>query len=127
MKKWIWLMLALALGVAGCTSRPILNVDNQAVVTAGKTATMQDVERAILKAGASLGWTMSPVRPGLVTGRITLRTHVAVVDITYDARAFSIKYKESTGLDYANGNIHKNYNGWIENLDREIRANLLKL
>ena len=40
---------------------------------------------------------------------------------------YSITYKESTNLDYMNGQIHRNYNGWIENLDRDIRANLLSL
>ena len=116
----------VALCVGGCTTRPVRNVENQPVVTAGKAATMEDVERAIMRAGQGLGWVMTPVKPGVVTGRLELRTHIAVVDITYDTRAFSIRYKDSTNLDYGNGNIHKNYNGWIDNLEREIRANLLR-
>lgn len=121
------LIAVCVLALAACTTRPIYNVENVAVVTAGKAATMTDVERAILQAGTGLGWTMTPVKPGLVTGRIALRTHVAVVDVTYDTRTFSINYKESVNLDASNGNIHKNYNGWVENLERDIRANLLKL
>lgn len=117
----------LALALSGCTTQPILNVDRQAVVTAGRGATMHDVEGAILRAGTGLGWVMTPVRPGLVSGRLALRTHVAAVDVTYDTKTFSIQYKDSVNLDYANGNIHRNFNGWIGNLDREIRANLLRL
>jgi len=113
--------------VAACTSRPIMNVNDQPVVTAGKAATAQDVERAIVRAGSSLGWVMTPVRPGLVSGRLDLRTHIAVVDVPYDTKSYSIKYKDSTNLNAEGGNIHKNYNGWIENLDRNIRAELLRL
>ena len=120
-----WFGLALVV-LVGCTSRPIVNVNEAPVVTAGKQATMADVQSAIVRAGAGLGWQMMPVRPGLVAGRLELRTHVAVVDVTYDTRAYSIKYKESVNLDAQGGNIHKNYNGWIENLDRGIRTELLR-
>ncbi|MEP7061338.1 MAG: hypothetical protein ABI881_03015 [Betaproteobacteria bacterium] len=85
---------------------------------------MAEVEQAINRAGMSLGWVMTPTRPGLTTGRLAIRTHVAVVEISYDTKSFSIKYKDSVNLEYDGGNIHKNYNGWIDNLEREIRANL---
>ena len=65
------------------------------------------------------------VRAGVISGRLALRTHVAVVEVTYDTKTYSIAYKDSVNLDFANGTIHKNYNGWITNLDRAIRANLL--
>lgn len=127
MFRIIVLASILLVTLAACTLRPIRNVDNDPVVTASRTATTSDVERAIIRAGASLGWVMTPVKPGLIAGRLALRNHTAVVDVTYDSKAFSIKYKDSVNLDYADGNIHKNYNGWIENLEREIRANLLRL
>ncbi len=127
MLRIIALISILAVFLAACTSRPIRNVENDPVVTANRTATMSDVEHAIVRAGAGLGWVMTPVRPGLMTGRLALRTHVAVVDITYDTRTFSIRYKDSVNLDYANGSVHRTYNGWIENLEREIRANLLRI
>jgi hypothetical protein len=124
MSRIITLALVLVFALAACSSRPIRNVDNDPIVTAGRTVTMAEVEQAINRAGASLGWVMTPTRPGLVTGRLAIRTHVAVVEITYDTKSFSIRYKDSVNLDYDGGNIHKNYNGWIDNLEREIRANL---
>ena len=33
-------------------------------------------------------------------------------------------YKSSVNLDYENGEIHRHYNSWIQNLDRDIQANL---
>ena len=121
------LALVLMVSLAACTSRPIRNVDNDPVVTSGKPATMAGVEQAIVRAGKGLGWVMTPVKPGELSGRLSLREHVAVVDITYDTKRFSIKYKDSENLDHADGNIHRNYNGWIENLEREIRANLQRM
>ncbi len=124
----ILLVLGLVLLVAGCTSRPIMNVTDQPVVNAaGKQLSADQVREVIVKAGVGLGWVMTPVSPGLISGRLALREHLAVVDIRYNGKAFSITYKDSTNLHYRDGQIHRNYNGWIENLDREIRAELLRM
>ena len=49
-----------------------------------------------------------------------------MVDIKYDHKSYSIDYKDSTNLnhDAAKGQIHRNYNGWIQNLDKAIQAQL---
>jgi hypothetical protein len=126
--KRILVAACAVLLLAGCTSRPIVNVTDQPVVTVeGKQLTADQVRNAILAAGTGLGWVMTPVSPGLVNGRLMLRDHVAVVDVRYSATTYSITYKDSTNLNYRDGQIHKNYNGWIENLDRDIRAGLLRM
>ena len=114
--------------LAGCTSAPIRNVSDAPVLTgSGKAVTAEQVRTAIVGAGKGLGWSMTPADPGLVVGRITLRGHSAVIDVRYTPKTFSIQYKDSTGLNYQNGQIHKNYNGWVDNLERDIRGNLLAL
>jgi len=126
--KRILAVLGVVLLVAGCTTRPIVNVTDQPVVTtAGKQVTADQVRNAIVKAGNALGWVMTPVSPGLVNGRLALRDHLAVVDVRYTATTYSITYKDSTNLNYRDGQIHKNYNGWIENLDRDIRNEMLRI
>ena len=126
--KRILVAACVVLLLAGCTSRPIVNVTDQPVVTAaGKPLTADQVRNAIIAAGTGLGWVMTPVSPGLVSGRLMLREHTAVVDVRYSATTYSITYKDSTNLNYRDGQIHKNYNGWIENLDRDIRAGLLRM
>ena len=60
------------------------------------------------------------VRPGVIRATLHLRTHVAVTEITYNEQVFSIIYVDSTNLDYDGTSIHKNYNGWIQNLERAI-------
>jgi hypothetical protein len=107
----------------GCAATPVYNVESAPVVT-NKPASAQDVEKAIIRAGAGLGWQMIAKGPGRIEGVLALRTHRAVVDITYDAKKYSIKYKDSQDLNYDGTNIHRNYNGWIQNLDKGIRAQL---
>lgn len=112
--------------LGGCRSAGIYNV-SAAPVVANKAASMEDVEKAIVRAGVALGWQMKPVEPGLVEGTLHLRTHMAKVDIKYDTKTYNITYKDSSNLDYDGKNIHKNYNGWIQNLDNGIRAQLSNL
>ena len=128
MLRMALLVLFVMLPLAGCTSKPIMNISNEAIVVAsGRTATMDNVRDSILRAGAKLGWQMTPSAPGMVDGRLSLRDHIAMIDVKYDTRSFSIVYRDSTNLDFRNGQVHRNYNGWIENLNREIRTELLRV
>ena len=49
---------------------------------------------------------------------------MAKVDINYNTKTYSITYKDSSDLDYDGTKIHKNYNGWIQNLDNAIKVQL---
>ncbi|MBR0672105.1 hypothetical protein [Neoroseomonas soli] len=110
------LLAIAAVGLSACT-RPIYNVESRSFVD---TATPEIRRNQILRAGAGLGWEMEPVRPGLIRATLRLRTHVAVTEITYTASNFSIRYVNSTNLQYDGTSIHRNYNSWIENLERAI-------
>jgi hypothetical protein len=112
--------------LAGCRgAAPVYNITSTPVVT-NKPATIDDVQKAISRAGVTLGWHMAPLEPGRMEGVLVLRTHRAVVDIAYDMRMYSIQYKDSSNLNYDpdGKTIHANYNGWIQNLDKAIRAQL---
>jgi|SRR5687767_1660913 len=122
-KRGLTLVAAFSLLVlAGCRTAPIMNVVD-APVPAARSA--QQVEQAIISAGNSLGWRMQQQAPGRIEGTLVLRDHRAVVTIDYSPRTYSIRHKETSGsLNYDGSSIHKNYNGWIENLDRAIRNRL---
>lgn len=77
-----------------------------------------------MRAGKSAGWQMKEMKPGYIFGTLNVRKHVAVVDVNYSVKSYSIRYKDSTELNYDGGKIHPNYNGWIQNLDKAIRAQL---
>ncbi len=109
--------------LAGCTSNPILNIENAPIEISAKHSS-KDIKKAIIRAGAGLGWNMKAKASGHIIGTLYLRTHVAVVDIKYSKKSYNIVYKSSQNLNYDGTNIHKNYNGWIMNLNRQIQAQL---
>ena len=121
------LAVVASLLLVACTTQPIMNVDSAPISTSKPKPTMDEIRQAIVRAGSGLGWEMKPDRPGHLTGRLALRTHVAVVDVDYTQTTYSIKYRESTNLDHSDGKIHRNYNGWIQNLDRAIKVQLQNL
>jgi len=122
------IIAACILLVAACAPAPVLNISNAPVQTgSGQKASLDAVGKAIIRAGVTLGWQMKTVKPGNIVGTLNLRGHTAVVDVTYDTQTYNITYKDSTNLKYNGERIHKNYNGWIQNLDRDIRAQLSTL
>jgi hypothetical protein len=112
---------------AGCMRcGPIQDVTDAPVPSvSGKPLSNDEVRKAIVRAGGTLGWRMNAETPGKVTGTLNVRKHTAVIEIPYSSKSYSIKYKSSENLDAASdGTIHNNYNGWIRNLARGIDAQL---
>lgn len=120
---------AATLVLAACAApQPIYNVNDATVTTtSAKKLSAAQVRTAIVTAGTSLGWQVVDKGPGHLEGTLHLRTHTAVVDIPYSASKYSIVFKSAENLDAANGKIHRNYNGWVQNLDRAIRTELARL
>ena len=123
MKIWKLVVPVAVLLLVGCRTADVYNVQSSPV-TGTKAVSIADVEMAIKRAGAGLGWQIVPKAPGKAEGILVLRDHRAIVDITYDTRAYSIMYKDSSNLNYDGKTIHSNYNGWIQNLDKAIRTQL---
>lgn len=109
----------------GWGAQPIQNVVD-APVTSTNPMPVAKVKTSILAAGTELGWKMADIGPGVIQGTLNLRKHTAVVDITYTATKYSIVYKSSINLDEKDGQIHKNYNSWVQNLSRKIGAEVLR-
>ncbi|BBK09881.1 LptM family lipoprotein [Klebsiella quasipneumoniae] len=123
MKKIIhWIIAATVVGaLAGCArTAPIEQVN--AIVSAGHTEAQ--VKDAIIKAGAQRQWIMSDAGPGVIKGKLQNRDHVADIKINYSATSYSIVYVSSINLMAANGKIHRNYNRWVHNLDKDIQVTL---
>ena len=97
-------------------------------VPAGKGA--EAVKKAVRKAFSEKDWEVREVGPGHLQGKHTKSSgdtlHVAVVDVRFDTRSVRIGYKFSEELNYSKetGVIHKTYNGWVKNLEKDIRVYL---
>ncbi|HCB1498336.1 hypothetical protein DA718_01850 [Klebsiella huaxiensis] len=123
MKKVIRWAAAIAVigALAGCArTAPIEQI--QTTVSAGHTEAQ--VKKAIIKAGAQREWIMSDAGPGVIKARQQSRDHVAEIKITYSATSYSINYDSSLNLMASGGKIHRNYNRWVHNLDKDIQINL---
>jgi hypothetical protein len=120
------LAAVLLLGVVAfsCRTAPILNPHG--TLSSSGQHTEADVAKAIKMAGLRYGWEMEETGPGLMTGTLHLRDHVAVVSIKYDTTSYEIDYKESQNLlhNAKRNTIHDNYNRWVNNLGEEIRVQL---
>jgi len=124
--KIVFVTLALIVVSVGCRSIPIYTVDNSAIAVDSKRS-LDDVKKAIVRAGTSLGWVMKSTGKGHLLATLHLRKHVAKVDITYNKESYSIKYNDSQNLNYTGSSIHKNYNSWVQNLDRNIQVQISTL
>lgn len=124
MKKLVkWFVAAAVVGaLAGCVSRtaPIETVQNN--VAPGHTEAQ--VRTAILKAGLNRQWMMTDGGPGVIKGRQQARDHSANIIVQYSSNSYIIKYDSSVNLMASGGQIHKNYNRWVHNLDKDIQVNL---
>lgn len=125
------LVAAAALVFLGACAQPqpIYNVESAPIILpqGKKQPTMTEVNTAIMRAGTRLGWTMQPEGPGRLSGRIAVRKHTAAIDVEHTTKSYTIKYRDSTNLDATDGKIHRNYNGWIQNLEKAIRSELTLL
>lgn len=123
MKKYAKWFAAIAVvgALAGCArTAPVNNVHS--TVSVGHS--QEQVRSAILKAGAQRQWIMNDAGPGVITARQQSRDHMAEVRINYTATSYSINYANSQNLRASGGKIHKNYNRWVNNLDKDIQVNL---
>ncbi len=123
------ILSAVAILLIACAPTSIRDIENAPVNVSSANYDLSDVTKAIKRAGIGLGWQMKEETPGHIVGTLHLRSHVAIVDITYTLDDFSINYKDSNNLKYNAGNntIHKNYNGWIQNLNNAINAQLVAI
>lgn len=120
--------LIALVALAGCRTAPIYNVEGAPLANAtGEAYRLNDVTKAIIKAGARRGWDMQVVTPGQIEGKVNVRgKHSATVDIFYDADSVSIRHKSSRNLNYnaTRSVIHPNYNSWIRLLEGDIRKEI---
>jgi len=85
---------------------------------------LESVKKAIIAGGKVRRWRMQELAAGHLEAVIEVRSHQATVDIIFDTKTYSITYRDSVNLKYSDGQIHRNYNKWIQNLDLSIQKSL---
>ncbi|MEL7152841.1 MAG: hypothetical protein AAFN51_03390, partial [Pseudomonadota bacterium] len=85
-KSTIALVLVGALALAGCRAEPLQNLNNEpfgvTAASAPSPLTLQDYEKAIIRAGSRRNWIFERAEDGHLVGTNDVRgKHKAVVDV----------------------------------------------
>ena len=90
--------------------------------------------KAIISGGAVRGWIAVKQEPGNIELKFVKGAykHVINVDVSYSKNSFSIRYKDSSGLNYKvkkNGvrKIHPRPITWMMNLNMDIESKTVEL
>jgi hypothetical protein len=90
--------------------------------------TLKQVEKAVRVGVVKRGWVITQSNDGSVEATLHLRDHMAKVLVSYDTQHVTLKYLDSSNLDYAVKKdgpvIHKNYLNWARNVMLDINVEL---
>ena len=114
-------VVTMALSMAEpAQAAPIDNIVNDTIGSSTKNMSNNQIADTIIRAGLKRDWIIRRTGPNTLQARVDVRTHTAVVDIKFSKQSFSITYNSSKNLNYRNGNIHRNYNRWVNKLENDI-------
>ncbi|WP_413111573.1 hypothetical protein [Thaumasiovibrio sp. DFM-14] len=84
-------------------------------------------KKLITIAAAKRKWVVSEESDGVLVGNLQVRSHFVSVEIRVQKNSYDILYRDSENMKYRpDGTIHRKYNGWVGNLNRDIQSDLLK-
>jgi hypothetical protein len=89
---------------------------------------LKQVEKAVRVGVVKRGWEITKSGSGSVEATLHLRDHMAKILVTYDTQHVTLKYLDSSNLDYAVEKdgpvIHRNYRNWVHNVMLDINVEL---
>jgi hypothetical protein len=119
-------ILLVPLAVLLLGAAPLLVDPTPIAVPPGLSA--QAVAQAVRVGVSQRGWIVTRQDPGYIEATLNLRSHMAKVGISYDELTVTIKYLDSSNLDYQvkkdGPHIHRNYLKWINNIVGDINVQL---
>jgi len=84
------------------------------------------VEKAVKKALIQRGWRVREAKDGTILARLNLRGHQADIKVSWEGGTIQLVHESSNNLGYrvkkGEKFIHRNYNNWIMNLERDIQV-----
>ena len=118
--------IAVTLLLGACRTAPIYNVEAQPIAVSSPGYGVEDVRKAIIRAGSRRGWIFKDEGEGKMIGTLALRKHRVTIDVSYSRDTYDVTYRDSQNMSYDGTKevIHTNYNGWIQNLVNDISIEL---
>lgn len=99
---------------------PIYNVVEHPIPAMAQKLPLDDIGRNIMVAGLHRHWHFDLVGPGELRGTNASGSRSAVIKVTYTQKSYSISLVQSSNFDQVGDQIHRRYNNWIHNLERDI-------
>lgn len=115
------LCVILLTGVLGACSSVMMPIENRPLAPP-RPVTLEELETTIALAIRHRKWDARKLAPGHIEATYMKSRHVVVVDVIFDTKSFSIRYKNSENMHYTGSTIHGRYNEWTEKLARLISA-----
>ena len=126
--RWQSTFLVLLFAVfasAQAGSPPTAPIYNPTPIQVPAGTTLEAVKKAVRKGLYLKDWQISDAGPDRLAGLYRKGDKYSInVEIEYSPRLVSIQYKDSNGLSYEAGIIHRTYNERILDVERAIRAEL---
>lgn len=133
------LAVLLALGSTASFAAQDANVlYNPPPIQVPEGLTTRQVAKVIQMAMAARNWYVDSQAiaedggPSQIQATLKVRVHSVTIRFDFDAREVRISYVDSQHMEYEVHKrkgplIHPNYNRWVQNLEKTIRVELLKL
>jgi hypothetical protein len=121
-------VLLLVVSLSGCLGReqPLYTAEQHHMPAMAQSLSLDQIRDVISRAAIDRGWVVERQANNTVRVKLSTRGHVAVADVSYSKEAFSITYVDSENLLYDGRMIHRNYNRWVMQLEKDIEAALQK-
>lgn len=103
---------------------PIYQVIDHPVPPSAQKLSVDEIGHAIIAAGLMRKWRFEPHGPGQMDATYDNGKHAATVRVTYNQKAYSIALVNSVNLLQEGNQIHRTYNFWIRNLEKDIEVRL---
>ena len=120
-------LLALLSFNAGARSAPF---EDPAPISVTGGMSIEGVRKSVKVALIGRNWVISEDTGNKITASYAKKDWSATIVVAYGLREISIKYADSTNLDFSQNEdgtreVHPNYSKWIANLVMDISKNIL--
>jgi hypothetical protein len=111
----------ILLAGAGCArTEPVFDVRDESIPAPAQGLPRNEIGRRISEAAARARWRVDAAEPGRLWATYDVGKHAATANVTWTERAYSISLVSTNNLEESGGQVHRTYNVWVRNLEREI-------
>ena len=101
-------------------TEPVYNVQNHPIPIAVQKLSLDEIGRNIVQAGTPRHWRFEAIKPGEMNATYDNGKHSATIKISYTQKAFSITLVSTVNLLQEGNEVHRTYNHWVRNLEKDI-------